>query len=113
MHWRNHNLFSFYLFFAILFLSNNIIAKDKKSKQKSPYKKANIIQKAWGDLTTRNNWYFNANERYKEALRQNDLNKKIDYSKTIPFYLYNPENMKNYAGEFQTIEKKDGHCFAN
>jgi tetratricopeptide (TPR) repeat protein len=108
MHWRNHNLFSFYLFFAIIFLSNNIIAKDKKSKQKSPYKKANIIQKAWGDLTTRNNWYFNANERYKEALRQNDLNKKIDYSKTIPFYLYNPENMKNYAGEFQTIEKKMG-----
>ena len=88
-----------------MFFSN---AKDKKSKKNSPYKKANIVQKAWGDLTTRNNWYFNANERYKEALRQYDLAKKIDYSQTIPFYLYTPESMKSYAGDMQTIEKKMG-----
>lgn len=100
---------SIYLFLIFISLySNSLYANKKKSKKNSAYKQANIVQKAWGDLTTRNNWYFNANERYKESVRQYDLTKKLDYSKTIPFYLHNPESMKGYSSEMQIIEKKMG-----
>ncbi len=95
------------IFFCVLFLPKLSFGKDKK-KQSSQYKKATLIQKAWGDLTTRNNWYFNANERYKELLRQNALNFKIDFSKEIPFYWANKDNLKSYASELQQIEKKMG-----
>lgn len=95
------------LLFCSLFLSSSAFAKGKTKKPKQ-YKKATIIQKAWGDLTTRNNWYFNANERYKEVLRQNALNIKLDFSKPIPYYLANRESLKNYASVFQLNEKKMG-----
>ncbi len=95
------------VFLCTFFLPQQSFGKGKK-KQPSQYKKATLIQKAWGDLTTRNNWYFNANERYKELLRQNALNFKIDFSKEIPFYWANKDNLKSYTSELQQIEKKMG-----
>ena len=100
-------IYIIFFFFCFFFLPYQSYSKNKK-KNPEKYKKASLIQKAWGDLTTRNNWYFNANERYKEVLRQNQLNFKINFSKEIPFYWNNTENLKSYSSELQTIEKKMG-----
>ncbi len=53
------------LVLCCFFFSANTFAA-KKKKAKSQYEKPNIIKRAWGDVTTRNNMYFNASELYKE-----------------------------------------------
>ncbi|MCB9034874.1 MAG: tetratricopeptide repeat protein [Chitinophagales bacterium] len=81
--------------------------KKSKTKSKSQYEQANFVQKAYGDITTRNNWYFNANELYKDILHRADNTADVDYATIIPFYFHD-KDLSSYASEFQTIEKKMG-----
>lgn len=92
---------------ATSFLSFSAHAGDNKKKN-SPYEKASILQKAWGDLTTRNNMYFNANEVYKDILKRHEQNHRVDYNDTIPFYFHDKTDLLNYTPELQTISKKMG-----
>ncbi len=90
-----------------LLFSANTFAQ-KKKKEKSQYEKPNIIKRAWGDLTTRNNMYFNANELYKEIKHDYEFTRVIDYNKLLPFYFHDDADLSSNTGDFETIAKKTG-----
>lgn len=81
---------------------------DKKKKTQSQYEKPNIIKRAWGDLTTRNNYYFNANELYKELVFNYQFQRKYDYNKLLPFYYHDDADFSQYTTELETVAKKTG-----
>ena len=89
------------------FFSANSFA-DKKKKTKSQYEKPNIVKRAWGDLTTRNNMYFNASELYKELKHNYEFTRVIDYNKLLPFYFHDDADFGSYTGDLETIAKKTG-----
>lgn len=91
---------------CILFSANSFAAKKKKAK--SQYEKPNIIKRAWGDLTTRNNMYFNASELYKEIKHNYEFTRVIDYNKLLPFYFHDDADFTSYNSDLETIAKKTG-----
>src|SRR3954470_25044384 len=78
----------------------------KKKKKVSEYQKPNIIKRAWGDLTTRNNYYFNANELYKDLVHTYQFNRIIDYNKLLPFYYHDDADFSTYTGDLETVARK-------
>jgi tetratricopeptide (TPR) repeat protein len=96
-------LFSICCFF---FTANSYA--DKKKKSKSQYEKPNIVKRAWGDLTTRNNMYFNASELYKEIKNNYEFTRVIDYNKLLPFYFHDDADFSSNTAELETIAKKTG-----
>jgi hypothetical protein len=97
----------FLLFGCIFFISVNTFA-EKKKKKVSQYEKPNIIKRAWGDLTTRNNYYFNANEMYKEMVHNYTFHRELNYNKLLPFYFHDQADFTSFSPELQTIAKKVG-----
>jgi hypothetical protein len=80
----------------------------KKKKKASEYQKPNIIKRAWGDLTTRNNYYFNANELYKEVVHNYEFNRVIDYNQLLPFYYHDNADFSGNVAELETVARKTG-----
>lgn len=97
----------FLLLGCTFFFSAHTFA-DKKKKTSSQYEKPNIIKRAWGDLTTRNNYYFNASELYKELVHNYEFTRVIDYNKLLPFYYHDQADFSSYTGDLETIAKKTG-----
>src|SRR3954463_7854618 len=100
------------LFLFILCLSvfsvYSYAGKSKKKKTAAEYQKPNIIKRAWGDLTTRNNYYFNANELYKDLVHTYQFNRIIDYNKLLPFYYHDDADFSTYTGDLETVARKTG-----
>lgn len=94
--------------FSCLFLFNAVTFAQKNKKAKSPYEKPSIIKRAWGDLTTRNNYYFNASELYNEVVRNYQFNRKYDYNELLPFYYHDGADFSSNYGELETVAKKMG-----
>lgn len=59
----------------------------KKSSKKQP-KKSGPIGRAWQDMTSRYNRYFNAKLRYTEGIQQLTVGKKDNYDELLPVYAY-------------------------
>ncbi len=97
----------FLLICCLFFFSAHSFA-DKKKKTSSQYAKPNIIKRAWGDLTTRNNYYFNASELYKELVHNYEFQREIDYNKLLPFYYHDQADFTSYSADLETIAKKTG-----
>ena len=81
---------------------------EKKKNTAAQYQKPNIIKRAWGDLTTRNNYYFNANELYKEVVHNYEFNRQIDYNKLLPFYYHDGADFSSNTPELETVARKTG-----
>ena len=98
------------LFFLVccLFIFSGTSFADKKKKSAGKYEKPNIIKRAWGDLTTRNNYYFNANELYKELVHTYQFQRELDYNKLLPFYYHDQADFSGYTSELETVAKKTG-----
>lgn len=92
---------------CLLFLSPYMFA-DKKKKTAAQYQKPNIIKRAWGDLTTRNNYYFNANELYKEVVHNYEFNRVINYNELLPFYYHDGADFSGNTADLETVAKKVG-----
>ena len=97
----------FLLLGCLFFFSAHSFA-DKKKKTAAQYQKPNIIKRAWGDLTTRNNYYFNASELYKELVHNYEFQRQIDYNKLLPFYYHDQADFSSYTSDLETIAKKTG-----
>lgn len=81
------------LFITVLccffFYSHSVEAqKVKKPKKK---KEVSILKKAWGDVNTRNNYYFNAKMIYDELLKYHEQNADINFQDTLPYYFHDVE----------------------
>lgn len=84
-------------------------AEAQNKKKKPPKKKsdANIIARGYNDVTTRNNFYFNAQLLYKGILTDIDLNYSPDYSELLPIYFHQKtEGFDAYGEDIQSIIKK-------
>ncbi|MFN8260468.1 MAG: tetratricopeptide repeat protein [Chitinophagales bacterium] len=97
----------FLLLSCVCFISADLFA-DNKKKTSSQYEKPNIVKRAWGDLTTRNNYYFNASELYKELVRTYEFQRQIDYNKLLPFYYHDQADFSAYTADLETVAKKTG-----
>jgi len=102
------NLKKLILFLGALLLLSSVFGAQKKKKSKSQYEKPNILKRAWGDVTTRNNYYFNASELYKELVHNYEFSRVINYSNLLPFYYHDSSDFSAYQGDLETIEKKVG-----
>lgn len=74
-------LFTLLIFSGIA--SNDAFAKPPKGK-----KKVSLLRKGWDDVTTRNNYYFNANKKYSEMVKNYMKTRTLNYNDTLPFYFY-------------------------
>ncbi|HNY54537.1 MAG TPA: tetratricopeptide repeat protein [Chitinophagales bacterium] len=97
----------FFLLSCLFFFSLHSYA-DKKKKTAGKYEKPNIIKRAWGDLTTRNNYYFNASELYKELVHTYEFQRQIDYNKLLPFYYHDQADFSGNTADLETVAKKTG-----
>jgi tetratricopeptide (TPR) repeat protein len=95
------------LFWILSFASIHTFAQ-KKKKSKGQYEKPNIVKRAWGDLTTRNNYYFNANELYKEIVHNYEFNRTVNYNELVPFYFHDGADFSGNQSDLETIERKTG-----
>lgn len=83
------------------------VAANKKKKKKSG-DKVSIARRAYEDITTRNNYYFNANLLWKETLDKLDESRKLDYDSILPIYFFERANLKAHNNEWDEIIKKMG-----
>lgn len=97
-----------FLFLGCLFLITSYSFADKKKKTTSQYQRPNIIKRAWGDLTTRNNYYFNANELYKEIVKTHLFKRELNYNELLPFYYHDGADFSGNTAELELIAKKTG-----
>lgn len=95
------------VFYCFLFQPLKIEAKpSKKGKNKS---EVSIIKKAWGDINTRNNYYFNAKLIYDELLQEHERNTDINYQDTLPYYFHDRgPSLSAQKGQLQKIIIKTG-----
>ena len=91
-----------------MLLCQPLQAQNKKKKKK--YKKksdANLIARAYNDVTTRNNYLFNANLIYKDILSQIELENEWDFNEILPLYFHqNLEDFTAYQAQLETIIEK-------
>lgn len=95
------------VFYCFFFQSATLNAQPSKKGKKK--KEISILRKGWDDVTTRNNYYFNAKQIYDEMLKTHDRIAVINYQDTLPFYFHDIEpSLKNNSGELQKIIIKTG-----
>lgn len=104
--WLNIGLIISVLY-CFLFCGNALNAQtSKKSKKK---KEVSILKKGWDDVTTRNNYYFNAKQIYEEMLKAHERAAIINYQDTLPFYFHDiPPSLSGNASQLQKIIVKTG-----
>jgi len=99
-----------FLFLGFLMLVCSPVQGQNKKKKKKKYKKksdANILARAYNDVTTRNNYYFNANLIYKDILTDVELQHQRDFDELLPIYFHqNLEDFSSYSEDLQSIIKK-------
>ena len=95
------------VFYCFTFQYQTSYAQSSKSKKKKG--KVSIIKKGWGDITTRNNFYFNAKQIYDEIVKNHKKNAELDYQKTLPFYYHDiPPSLKANEQNLHQIIVKTG-----
>jgi tetratricopeptide (TPR) repeat protein len=89
---------------VVLFLFGNGSLHAQKKKKTSD---ANIITRGYNDVTTRNNYYFNANTVYKQLLNSVEENSEVDYDEILPLYFHQKvDGFESFSGDLETIIKK-------
>ncbi|MCB0501585.1 MAG: hypothetical protein KDD32_02795 [Bacteroidetes bacterium] len=90
-----------------MLLSMPAHAQQKKKKKYKKKSDANILKRGYNDITTRNNYYFNANNIYKEMLQDIEQKTEIDYNEILPIYMHQRvENHDAYTPDLESIIKK-------
>ena len=93
--------------FFLLGMQNSLFAQKKKNKGNG--EKVNIVKRAYYDITTRNNFYFNSNEIYKEVLRTHGETRKVDYKQFYPIFFHDQnQDFSAYSGQLDEVIKKTG-----
>ncbi|MEZ5006747.1 MAG: hypothetical protein R2753_01210 [Chitinophagales bacterium] len=106
---RNYNVVTKVLLFTVvlLLLSMPAHAQNKKKKKYKKKSDANLLKRGYNDVTTRNNYYFNANNIYKEMLQDIEQKTDIDYEEILPIYMHQRlENHDAYTPNLESIIKK-------
>jgi hypothetical protein len=83
-------------------------ANNKKKKKKGSGDKVSITRRAYEDITTRNNYYFNANLQWKETVEKIVDSRKVNYDSILPLYFHENANLKSYNTEWDAIIKRMG-----
>ncbi len=79
----------------------------KKKKITPGQNQRNILKRAYSDVVTRNNYYFNSQIIYKDMLTNYKQTRKVDYDDLLPFYIHDwSADFSAYNTELETIVKK-------
>lgn len=79
----------------------------KKKKVTPGQNQRNILKRAYSDVLTRNNYYFNSQIIYKDMLTNYKQTRKVDYDDLLPFYFHDwSADFSAYNTELETIVKK-------
>lgn len=90
-----------------LFCCSTLNAQTSKKNKKK--KEVSFIKKGWDDVTTRNNYYFNAKRIWVEMLKEQERNGKIDYQDTLPYYFHDrTPDLSGNTAQLQQIIIKTG-----
>lgn len=104
--WLNIGLIISVLY-CFLFQANALNAQTSKKGKKK--KEVSILRKGWDDVTTRNNYYFNAKQIYDEMLKAHDKAAIISYQDTLPYYFHDiPPSLQANSAQLQQIIIKTG-----
>ncbi len=71
-------------------------------------KKFGWNRKVYQNLVTRDNYYFNASLRLKEALDRVSRSHQDDYSRLLPMYPYDAKGLQSIHGDLDSIVQKAG-----
>lgn len=81
--------------------------KEEWTNEKLLKRKWNIPRKVYQNTVTRYNYYYNANRKYQDAIRNLKKNHKDDYSKLISLYPFDVQKSgTSVAGEMDSVIKK-------
>lgn len=81
--------------------------KEEWTNDKLLKRKWSIHRRIYQNTVTRYNYYYNANRKYKEAVRNLKKNHKDDYAKNISLFPFNVEKAgSSAASEMDTVIKK-------
>lgn len=95
------------VFYCFLFQCNTLEAQTSKKAKKK--KEVSFIKKGWDDVTTRNNYYFNAKRIYDEMLKNHERTAVINYNDTLPYYFHDiSPDLSGNAAQLQQIIIKTG-----
>lgn len=90
-----------------LFCCSTLNAQTSKKNKKK--KEVSFIKKGWDDVTTRNNYYFNAKRIWVEMLKEQERNGIIDFQDTLPYYFHDrTPNLSANIAQLQQIIVKTG-----
>jgi hypothetical protein len=71
-------------------------------------KEVTLLRKGWDDLTTRNNYYFNAKTIYNEMVKNYLNTRQLNYNDTLPFYFHDSPDFKPSEQAIKNIIIKTG-----
>ncbi len=95
------------VFYCFLFQCSTLEAQTSKKAKKK--KEVSFIKKGWDDVTTRNNYYFNAKRIYDEMLKEHERNAVINYNNTLPYYFHDlAPDLSGNSAQLQQIIIKTG-----
>ncbi|MBK7762093.1 MAG: tetratricopeptide repeat protein [Bacteroidetes bacterium] len=81
--------------------------KEEWSNEKLLKRKWNIPRKVYQNTVTRYNYFYNANRKYQDAVKNLKKNHKDDYTKLISLYPYDVQKAgTSVAGEMDSVIKK-------
>lgn len=89
---------------AFFIQGNSLFAQKKKPGSN----KVNILRKGFDDITTRNNYYYNANYMYSEMVKSFVKSRSISAEDTLPFYFHDYADFSSNASQLDEIKKKLG-----
>lgn len=95
------------ILFTLLIFSG-IASYDALAKPPKGKKKVSLLRKGWDDVTTRNNYYFNANKKYSEMVANYLKTRTLDYNDTLPFYFHDGVDFSNQKATLDQIIIKTG-----
>jgi hypothetical protein len=89
---------------AILVQGDLLFAQSKKSKGN----KVSIIRKGFDDITTRNNYYYNANYIYTQMVKSFVQSRSISAGDSLPFYFHDYADFTGNTSQLDEVKKKLG-----
>lgn len=99
------------VFFTIvgwLLLSCNVANAQMYGKPAKKKKEVSLLKKGLDDLTTRNNYYFNAKTIYNEMVKNYMNSRQLDYNDTLPYYFHDTKGYQANEKALKDIIIKTG-----
>jgi hypothetical protein len=91
-----------------LLLSCDVVQAQMYGKPAKKKKEVSLLKKGLDDLTTRNNYYFNAKTIYNEMVKNYMTGRQLNYNDTLPYYFHDTKGYQANEKALKDIIIKTG-----